>query len=109
MSNSNQLIINLSVLYSKPTSDRHLYKNLFPYLKSLSPTLLSSQEYLDFNCYTVPDNFTPANGTKGHLRRLIWTQFQLLKIYKSLNSKLLFSPIPEAPLYNNDHFVVTAI
>ncbi len=45
---------------------------------------------------------------KGHLRRLLWTQFQLPKIYQNLKSQLLFSPIPEAPLYTNCRFVVTA-
>ncbi len=108
MSDSNQLIINLSILFPKPTGIGIYLNNLFPYLKSLSPILLASQAYLDFNCYPVPDNLTPANGTRGHLRRLIWTQFQLSKIYKNLNSQLLFTPIPEAPLYSNCRFVVTA-
>ena len=49
---------------------------------------------------------TPADGTKGHLRRLLWTQFQLPKIYQNLKSQLLFSPIPEAPLYTSSRFVV---
>ena len=108
MLESNQLIINLSVLFAKPTGIGIYVNNLFPYLKSLRPILLSSQEYPNFNCYLVPNNLTAANGTKGHLRRLIWTQFQLLKIYENLNSQLLFSPIPEAPLYNNCRFIVTA-
>ena len=108
MTNSSQLIINLSILFSKPTGIGSYTKNLFPYLKSLSPTLLTAENYSDFNCYTAPNNLTPADGTKGHLRRLIWTQFQLPKIYKNLKSKLLFSPVPEAPLYTNCRFVVTS-
>ena len=82
----NQLLINLSILFSKPTGIGSYTKNLFPYLKSLRPTLLTAENYSDFNCYTVPNNLTPADGTKGHLRRLIWTQFQLPKIYKELKS-----------------------
>ena len=35
---------------------------------------------------------TPAQGTKGHLRRLFWTQFKLANIYKKLQANLLFSP-----------------
>ncbi|MDK2459106.1 glycosyltransferase family 1 protein [Aphanizomenon sp. PH219] len=108
MVDSNQLIINLSILFSQPTGISNYAKNLFPYLKSLNPTLLTTQNYPDFNCYPVPNNLTPADGTKGHLRRLLWTQFQLPKIYKNLKSQLLFSPIPEAPLYTNCRFVVTA-
>ncbi|WP_228044074.1 glycosyltransferase family 1 protein, partial [Dolichospermum sp. LEGE 00246] len=101
-------IINLSILFSQPTGISNYAKNLFPYLKSLNPTLLTTQNYPDFNCYPVPNNLTPADGTKGHLRRLLWTQFQLPKIYKNLKSQLLFSPIPEAPLYTNSRFIVTA-
>ncbi|MFM6162523.1 MAG: glycosyltransferase family 4 protein, partial [Dolichospermum sp.] len=108
MIESNQLIINLSILFSQPTGISNYGNNLFPYLKSLKPTLLTANQYADFNCYSVPNNLTPAEGTKGHLKRLIWTQFQLPKIYKNLKSQLLFSPIPEAPLYSNCRFVVTA-
>jgi glycosyltransferase involved in cell wall biosynthesis len=108
MVDSNQLIINLSILFSQPTGISNYAKNLFPYLKSLNPTLLTAENYPDFNCYPVPNNLTPADGTKGHLRRLLWTQFQLPEIYQNLKSQLLFSPIPEAPLYTNCRFIVTA-
>ncbi len=105
---SNQLIINLSILFSQPTGISNYAKNLFPYLKSLNPTLLTAKNYSDFNCYPVANNLTPADGRKGHLNRLLWTQFQLPKIYQNLKSQLLFSPIPEAPLYTNCRFIVTA-
>ncbi|MBK1990774.1 glycosyltransferase family 4 protein [Sphaerospermopsis aphanizomenoides BCCUSP55] len=103
---SPQLIINLSILFSQPTGISNYALNLFPYLKSLQPTLLTAQKYPEFNCYPVPNNLTPADGIKGHLRRLMWTQFQLPKIYKNLKSQLLFSPISEAPLYSNCRFIV---
>jgi glycosyltransferase involved in cell wall biosynthesis len=103
---SNQLIINLSILLSQPTGISNYAKNIFPYLKSLSPTLLTAQNYPEFNCYPAPDNLTPARGTKGHSDRLLWTQFKLPRIYKKLRSQLLFSPLPEAPLYTNCRFVV---
>jgi glycosyltransferase involved in cell wall biosynthesis len=108
MQNSNQLIVNLSILFSQPTGISSYVKNLFPYLKPIAPTLLSSQKYSDFKYYPIPTNLTPSDGTKGHLRRLIWTQFQLPKIYQKLKSQLLFSPIPEAPLYTNCRFIVTS-
>jgi glycosyltransferase involved in cell wall biosynthesis len=103
---SNQLIINLSILFSQPTGISNYAKNLFPYLKSLNPTLLSAQNYPEFNCYPVSENLSPAQGTKGHFDRLVWTQFKLPEIYKQLKSQLLFSPLPEAPLYTNCRFVV---
>ena len=102
----NSLLVNLSVIFSQSTGISNYAKNIFPYLKSLNPTLLTAQEYPDFHCYSVPNNLTPAEGTKGHLLRLVWTQFQLPKIYQTLKSQLLFSPIPEAPLYTNSRFIV---
>ncbi len=103
---SSKLIINLSIIFPQPTGISNYAENLFPYLKSLNPTLLTAQNYPEFNCYPVPNNLTPALGTKGHFRRLLWTQFQLPQIYKQLKSQLLFSPLPEAPLYSNCRFVV---
>ncbi|ARV60991.1 mannosyltransferase [Nostocales cyanobacterium HT-58-2] len=101
-----KILFNLSILFSRPTGISNYAKNLFPYLKTLNPTLLTAQNYPEFNCYQIPDNLTPAQGTKGHFDRLIWTQFQLPKIYKKLKSQLIFSPVPEAPLYGNCRFIV---
>lgn len=103
----NHLIINLSILLSQPTGISNYTQNLVPYLKPLNPTLLTAQNKPDFNCHQIPDNLTPAHGTKGHLRRLAWTQFQLSQIYQNLKSTLLFSPIPEAPLLTNTRYIVT--
>jgi len=106
MIDSHQLIINLSIIFSQPTGISNYAKNIFPYLTSLNPRLLTSEKYPNYNCYSVPNNLTPADGTKGHLNRLLWTQFQLPKIYQKLKSQLLFSPLPEAPLYTNCRFIV---
>ncbi|MBW4609175.1 MAG: glycosyltransferase family 4 protein [Hassallia sp. WJT32-NPBG1] len=100
------ILVNLSIIFSKPTGISNYATNLFPYLKALNPTLLTAQNYPEFNCYPVPDNLTPAQGTKGHLNRLLWTQFQLPQISKKLKSQLLFSPLPEAPLFSHCRFVV---
>lgn len=102
----NNLLINLSIIFSQPTGISNYALNLLPYLKSLQPTLLTSQNHPDFKCYSIPNNLTPAHGIKGHLNRLIWTQSQLPKIYQNLKSQLLFSPIPEAPLYTDCRFIV---
>lgn len=67
---------------------------------------MTADKYPDFNCYSIPDNLTPAQGTKGHFSRIIWTQFQLPRIYQKLESSLIFSPIPEAPLYGKCRFIV---
>jgi glycosyltransferase involved in cell wall biosynthesis len=102
----NNLIVNLSNLLFNSTGISNYTKNLFPYLKSINPILLSSEIHSEFNCHLIPNNLTSSQGSKGHFNRLIWTQFQLPKIYRELKSQLLFSPIPEAPLFSHCHSVV---
>ncbi|NET61753.1 MAG: glycosyltransferase family 4 protein [Symploca sp. SIO2E6] len=110
----NPVLLNLSFLFAKPTGITTYAFNLFPHLQPLNPTLLIAPEVAQlsptasaFNCYPVPANLTPAQGSKGHLRRLLWTQLQVPRIYRQLHSPLLFSPLPEAPLFTNCRYVVT--
>ena len=103
---SSALSINLSVILPQSTGISNYALNLIPYLKTLQPTLLTPNNYPDFNCYPIPNHLNPAYGIKGHLNRLIWTQLQLPKIYHQLKSQLLFSPIPEAPIYTDCRFIV---
>ncbi|MGH1394903.1 MAG: glycosyltransferase family 4 protein [Trichormus sp.] len=100
------LLINLSFLLTQPTGTTNYALNLLPHLKLLQPTLLVAQNISGYNCYPIPPNQTAEQGGKGHLRRLVWTQLQLPKIYHRLKSHLLFCPIPEAPLYSNCRSVV---
>lgn len=100
------LLVNLSVLIEKPTGITTYAANLFPHLRPLNPTLLVNQAVADFNCYPVPPNLTPEQGTLGHFRRFLWTQLKLPHIYHQLRSNLLFSPIPEAPLFTDCRHVV---
>lgn len=58
-------------------------------------------------CHPIPPAMTHEQGRAGHLARLRWTQFRLPPIYRQLQSTLLFSPIPEAPLFAGCRFVVT--
>lgn len=95
---TNQLLFNLSVLISQPTGITTYAANLLPYLKTVELTLLASQPYSTFNYCLIPANLTPEYGTRGHLRRLLWTQFKLPQIYQELKGSLLFSPVPEAPI-----------
>ena len=95
---SSELLINLSVLMKEPTGITIYAENVYPFFKPLDPTLLIAYPNPDFNCHPVPDNMTPNQGSKGHLRRLLWTQFVLPKTYRQFKASLLFSPIPEAPL-----------
>jgi glycosyltransferase involved in cell wall biosynthesis len=103
----NSLLLNLSFLFNKPTGIANYATQLFPYLKSLNPTLLTAQTITNQKCHSVPSNMTPEQGTKGHFKRLLWTQLQLPRIYQKLSPSLLFSPVPEAPLYSKCRYVVT--
>ena len=103
---SNPLLINLSVLFDKPTGIATYAQNVIRGLSNLNPTLLSSIDLGNFEHYTIADNMTPKQGSKGHFRRLLWTQFQLPKIYKKLAANLIYSPIPEAPLFGRCRYVV---
>lgn len=103
----NQLLVNLAFISNKPTGITTYANNLIPHLQKLQPTLLSAKQIDDHPCYPVAPNLTPDEGSKAHLRRLRWTQFQLPQIYKQLRSHLLFSPIPEAPLFTNCRYIVT--
>jgi glycosyltransferase involved in cell wall biosynthesis len=100
------VLINYSFLLTKPTGTTTYALSLLPFLKKVDPTILTSQPLLNYNCYQTPVDQTAEQGFKGHLRRLMWIQFQLPKIYKELKSQLLFSPISEAPLWSQCSTVV---
>jgi glycosyltransferase involved in cell wall biosynthesis len=101
-----KILVNLSFISKKPTGITNYANQIFPYLKDLNPILLSSTKIPHYDCYSVPNNLTPDQGSKGHLSRLMWTQWQLPQVYQQLKPSLLFSPLPEAPLYQNCRFVV---
>lgn len=58
--------------------------------------------------YPIPGNLSPEHGSRGHLRRLIWTQQQLPGLLKAHGAPLLLSPLPEAPLLRGVRSVVIA-
>ncbi|MEM6612182.1 MAG: glycosyltransferase family 1 protein, partial [Cyanobacteria bacterium P01_C01_bin.72] len=103
---NNPLLINLAVLFAKPTGIATYAQNVINSFACLNPTLLAALDFPGFERYPIADDMTPAQGSKGHLRRLLWTQFKLPQIYQQLNADLLYSPIPEAPLYSKTRFVV---
>jgi glycosyltransferase involved in cell wall biosynthesis len=103
---TNGVLINLSMLMSQPTGISNYAKNLLPFLKPLNPILLIADRHPELSCHLVSSTLTPAQGTQGHLRRLLWTQSQLPRIYRQQHAQLLFSPIPEAPLFSGCRSVV---
>lgn len=101
-----KLLINLGILLDQPTGISNYALNILPYLKALLPTLLVAKTREDYNYRLIPPNLSPAYGSKGHLRRLIWTEWELPKLYQEEEGSLLFSPIPEAPIRGNLPYIV---
>jgi glycosyltransferase involved in cell wall biosynthesis len=102
-----QLLVNLAFIPTKPTGHAIYAKSLLPALQALDPILLTHNAFPNFTCHPIPANLNPDFGTRGHLNRLLWTQFRLPQLYRQLQGSLLFSPIPEAPLWAGCRTVVT--
>ena len=105
---SDSLLINLAVLFDKPTGIATYAQNIIQSLKTLNPTLLSARSFAGFKRYAIASDLTPEQGTRGHLKRLLWTQFELPQIYRQLKADLIYSPIPEAPLSSRSRYIVMA-
>lgn len=99
------LLINCSFLIPNPTGLSAYTLNLLPSLSSLEPVVLSSRSIDNYPHYPIRDHL--SQGSIAHFRRLLWTQTTLPKIYHKLQANLLFSPVPEAPLYSRCRYVVT--
>lgn len=109
---THHLLVNLSFIGKQPTGLATYAMNLVPHLPIPQMTLLASANYLTRHSPTnpyqeIPANLTPEQGKAGHARRLGWTQFRLPQLYEQTRSSLLFSPIPEAPLFTRCRSVVT--
>ncbi|MEM8829372.1 MAG: glycosyltransferase family 1 protein [Cyanobacteria bacterium P01_G01_bin.19] len=102
---SDSLLVNLSILFDQPTGIATYAQNVVKSLSEIEPILLSPRDFDDFKRYSIPHDMAPNRGSRGHFKRLWWTQFQLPKIYQELKGKLIFTPIPEAPLYSDCRYV----
>lgn len=105
---SSELLINLAFLSPEATGLSHYALQLVPHLaRSLHPVLLSPLCLEAATTVRIPDNMTAMQGAAGHLRRLAWTQSTLVSFYRQFQSRLLFSPVPEAPLGRSLRKVIT--
>ncbi len=93
-----QLAINLSFAIPEPTGLATYAIELLPHLRSLDPLLFAPWKIPGFRHQPIPSNMTSNLGAKGHLRRLIWTQFRLPELCRRSQTQLLFCPVPEAPI-----------
>lgn len=105
------VLVNLAVLTEEPTGISVYAQNVVPYLGRLDAYFLTSNPQnlsLDRGgqIYEIPAGMSPHFGLKGHGKRLGWTQFRLPQLYRRLNGRLIFSPLPEAPLYTDCRTVI---
>lgn len=101
------LLINLSFVPTKPTGLGVYALNLVQHLPSTNSYILSDRQLAEHRRIASPPGTTTEAGKWGHARRLWWTQFQIPRIYRQVKAKLLFSPVPEAPLWCSCQTVVT--
>ncbi len=100
------MLVNLAFFDHRATGLATYARHLIPQLQPLAPMLLTATPLPPLPHYPVPANLSTAYGTRGHLRRLLWTQSCLPDLYRRLGANLLFAPVPEAPLYYGCRFVV---
>ncbi len=104
------LLINLSMLLAKPTGIANYVMNILPYFCDREYISLVAQKYYQKNIYKNPvfisDKYSPDYGSKGHFLRLLWTEFKIPSIYQQFKGNLLFSPVPEMPLFSKVKSVV---
>lgn len=112
---ANQMLVNLAVVGQKPTGLATYAINLCTRLPASNYTVLQpspANPALELGLseathrISIPGNMSAEDGKKGHFNRLCWTQFQLPRLYRQTRSHLLFSPIPEAPLWAGCRSVV---
>lgn len=102
------LLLNLAMLMQRPTGISTYALNLVPHLAPLQPRLLTAwpDRFPGLDSQLIPGNLTPEQGSWGHARRLAWTQTQLARHYREQRAGLIFSPVPEMPLWRGCRTVV---
>ncbi len=103
-----KLLVNLAMLMERPTGISTYALNVVPHLADLTPTLLTAQpqHFPNFQTQAIPGDLTAEQGSKGHARRLWWNQTELPRHSKTHPSSLIFSPVPEMPLWRGCRTVV---
>ncbi len=101
------MLVNLAAFSPRDGGIATYARNLIPYLQPLEPILLTSEPRPGFRSEPIPANLSTAYGSRGNLRRLLWTQFRLPSLYHRLQADLLFSPLPEAPLSTRCRSAIT--
>jgi glycosyltransferase involved in cell wall biosynthesis len=100
------LVVNLSSVSSYPTGLATVANNLVPFLDTLEPIVLARSSQIEkwrtamprADVVSIPDDMSSDHGKIGHAKRLLWIERKLGPLVADLNG-LLFSPVPEAPVF----------
>ncbi|MGD1856065.1 MAG: glycosyltransferase family 4 protein [Leptolyngbyaceae cyanobacterium] len=101
------LLVNLSALLEKPTGISTYANNIALCFQDLDPIFFATSPVDNFKFQAIPRGLSPQAGFRGHLKRLWWLQRQMPQHFRQYGQGLIFSPLPEAPLYSGCRFVVT--
>ena len=110
-----QLVVNLSALMEKPTGLSVYARNVVPHLEELEPIVLIRESLMaswatkhpGLRLEPIRNDLSADSGAKGHARRLAWVETVLAARLRRITDPVLFSPVPEAPLFRRVPTVVT--
>ncbi len=107
MSNLSPLaLFNGSYLDNKPSGIGVVAKDLATSLDKTLVQVLDPIGYFSKGSIQIPNNLSPRYGSKGHLRRLVWTQNKVPALIKKFKAEFFLSPLPEAPLFRDIKSIV---
>ena len=101
-------LFNGSYIGKRNTGIGVVAKSLVSSMSTDLVTLLDPQESGRNGSINIPADLSPENGFKGHLKRIYWVQKSIPSLMKKLGAKVLFSPLPEAPLLRDVRSIVLA-
>ena len=99
-------LFNGSYIDDQPSGIGVVARELAGVLDSKLIRILDPNNKFKHNNIPIPNNLSPKHGTRGHLRRLLWTQNKLPNLLKQTGAKYLISPLPEAPLFRGIRSIV---
>tara|TARA_B100000965_G_scaffold249268_1_gene209398 strand:- start:72 stop:1136 length:1065 start_codon:yes stop_codon:yes gene_type:complete len=102
------IVFNGSYITKKDTGIGVVSRELMNSLSSQKITTLIPHDLGIPGDIYIPNNLSPAQGYKSHLRRLFWLQKAVPSIMKKFNAEYFLSPLLEAPLFTNVKSIVLA-
>jgi len=102
------IVFNGSYITKENTGIGVVSKDLLSSLSAKKITTLIPKDLGIHGDIYIPNNLSPAQGYKSHLRRLYWLQKAVPKIMDKLNAEYFLSPLLEAPLFSDVKSIVLA-